>query len=45
MGTFGPGTEAAGDALCLKDSITQLKLILVRKLSDHSSVSVACQNG
>ena len=43
--TFGPGTEAAGDALCLKDSITQLKLILVRKLSDHSSVSVACQNG
>ena len=36
---FGPGTEAAGEALCLGDCITQSNPVQVRKLEDYSSVS------
>ena len=41
---FGPGTEAAGEALCLKDCITQSNPVQVRKLEDYSSASV-CKDG
>ena len=41
---FGPGTEAAGEALCLNDCITQSNPVQVRQLEDYSSASV-CKDG
>ena len=42
---FGPGTEAAGETLCLKDCITQSNSVQVRKLEDFSSFSGVCKDG